>query len=232
MAPTKAYSGIVRIKRIINANQKYERIGCNCGTDGHQFGPGQAAIHNPGLVSFQNTETARPPGAPATIHLISFPCELTVGTQYKAELYYLDTAIGSMAPLPASLSSFKASTTSNPGTWDGPAGLIPLPDGYGGVDVFEDGSGESGDGTGSGPGYYPVLLQVRVWDSTTGNDWESATLTGSTANFIYTQRFTYRATDTQMINQRGFTILYCPEPSAVALVVLGVISLLVFRGRK
>src|SRR5690349_14029961 len=81
----------------------------------------QEVIHNPGVVTFQNTESARPPGTPATFHLIYTFIGGTplVGTQYKAELYYVDTDLNSLQPLPATISSFKASTTSSPGTWSG-----------------------------------------------------------------------------------------------------------------
>src|SRR5438045_2138887 len=129
------------------------------------LGVGQLIIHNPGVVSFQNTETARPPGQPATFHLIylGFGVVPLVGTQYQAELYYFDTVPGAMVAIPESISHFKASTTSTPGTWSGPAAPVAFPPWIGGVDYFNDGTGETGDGSGTGAGYYPVTLAVRVW---------------------------------------------------------------------
>ena len=126
-----------------------------------------------------------------------------------------------------------------PGTWSGPLAPISLPAGYGGIDLFDDGSGtlvEAGDGSGTGGpgnGYYPVSLVVAVWDSTTGADWAGATVKSSSAPFTYTQRFTGRVTDTEMINQSSVAInLDCPEPSVVALGVIGVTALVFFRRRK
>src|SRR5438552_18304814 len=101
-----------------------------------------------------------------------------VGTQYKAELYYFDTAGSSLVPLPLSISRFKSTTsTYGRGTWNGPAATVPFLPGYGGIDIVDDGTGagtftEAGDGSGTGPGYYPVMLTVRIWDSTTGASWE------------------------------------------------------------
>jgi hypothetical protein len=42
-------------------------------------------VHNPGIVTFQNTESARPAGTPADFHLIYWLGSPLVGTQYKAE---------------------------------------------------------------------------------------------------------------------------------------------------
>src|SRR6185369_4727134 len=123
----------------------------------------QGAIHNPGVVTFQNTETA---GANHKVY--QFPGgEFLVGTQWVAELYYLDTGTGSLNPIVASISHFKTSTTTAPGTWSGPPVPVNLPLGYGGVDVFDDGSGETGD-------FYPVTLAVRVWDSSRFSTYEAA----------------------------------------------------------
>jgi len=187
-------------------------------------------VHNPGVVTFQNTEAARPPGQPLDFHLIyGFGAPL-VGTQYSAELYYLDTTTSSLAPIPATISSFKAPTTSAPGTWNGPAGPVPLPAGYGGVDVLGDLSGEAGDGSGTGFGYYPVTFRVRFWDSTGGaSTWETALVRAQTTSFAYLQRYTGASTDTEMINQPGIAV---PEPSAIVLSLLGVGGMILFRRRK
>ena len=192
---------------------------------------GQPIGHYPGQVTFQNTETPRSAGA--TSHLITnIDGTLLVGTQYKAELYYHDTDTGSLTPIGASLSSFKSSTTSRSGSWNGPATLVDLPAGYGGIDVIDPNGNpeEAGDGTGTGPDYYPVTLAVRVWDSTTGDTYETATVRGSSRDFVYTQRYTTFVTDTYMLAQRSFQLV--PEPSAIALCVLCGGGLLLFRQRQ
>jgi len=203
------------------------------------FAFGQNVIHNPGLVSFQNTETQK---QGVSGHLVTnfngSTRTLLVGTQYAAELYYMDTTSNSLQPIPASLSQFRLSTTSSPGTWNGPAVNVPLPAGYGGVDYFEDGSGEVGGGDLTAPGYYPIILAVRIWDTTGpgGTSWETSLAANrtATANFTYTQRFSVPSatSDTQMITQGPATITTVPEPSAIALSIIGVAGLLLIRRRK
>jgi len=198
--------------------------------------PVVVVTHTPGQVSFQNSETSRFPSA--LKHLVTnIDGTLLVGTQFKAELYYLDTDTGSLTPIAATLSSFRLPFTSVPGTWSGPAPYSNLPDGYGGVDLAFDGEGnlvEAGDGTGTGAGYYPVTLAVRVWDSTTGNSYETATTTGSSANFVYTQRSSYppAVSDLQMLTQPGFQLQVVPEPRAFALIVFGVMAVFLLRRRS
>jgi hypothetical protein len=193
---------------------------------------GQGVLHNPGAVSFQNTETARPAGTPISYHIVTNGTTglgLT-GTQFKAELYYMDTDLNSLMPIPASISSFKGTTTSAPGTWQGPSASINLPATYnaggtlGGVDVFDNGDGETGT-------FYPVGLCIRVWDSSFGSTFENATgMKGQSIVFVYTQRSTGVVADFQMVTQPGFNVV--PEPSAIALSILGVAGLLLIRRRK
>jgi len=201
---------------------------------------GQTTVHQVGVVSFQNTESVKAPGVPS--HLVTNglggTVTLLVGTQYNAELYYMDTTLNSLQPIASTISSFKSTTTATgKGTWNGPQAPTPLPLGYGGIDTVPDpDSGlpvETGDGTGVGSGYYPVDMRVRVWDSTTGATWETATIRGESALFSYVQRWTANppaVTDTQMLTQRAFTIV--PEPSAIALSIIGVAGLLLIRRRK
>jgi hypothetical protein len=192
--------------------------------------PGQPVIpitHQPGVVQFQNFESPQ-----VTSHLVTnLDGTLLVGTQYKAELYYLNTVTSSLTPIPASVLPFKTSTTQFPGEWLGSV-TVGLPDGYGGVDLITYTGMEAGDGTGTGPGYYPVTLSVRVWDSSSGSSYETATVFGSSGNFVYTQRYSTppAITDTQMLAQPGFQLV--PEPSAIALCALGVAGLWFFRHRK
>jgi len=198
---------------------------------------GQSVIgYNPGIINFQNTETTKAPGV--TTHLVTNSDNtLLVGTQYKAELYYVDSTTSSLVPFAATISSFKSTTALTlKGTWNGPANPLVMPAGYGGIDLADDGAGgfvEAGDGSGTGPGYYPVPMVVRVWDSTFGATWEAATgHNGQSPQFLYTQRYSNPAatSDAQMIAQKGFAIV--PEPSAIALSIIGVAGLLLIRRRK
>src|SRR5258706_268354 len=103
---------------------------------------GQTITHWPGQVYFSNTEsvidkTDFPPGI--SNHLVYDLMDARlVGTQYKAELYYLDTdTIDTMRPITASVSSFRSTPTAVPGTWSNLNSLTFLPTGYGGVDVTD-----------------------------------------------------------------------------------------------
>jgi hypothetical protein len=199
---------------------------------GAGFAFGQTIIHNAGVVSFQNTESAKTGVASHLVtNLTSGSASLLIGVNYQAELYYMDTTLNSLQPIAASISPFKASTTAQPGTWNGK--LVSLPAGYGGVDLLDDGVTEAGDGSGTGDGYYPVTLAVRVWDINSGATWEAASVKGSSASFVYVQRFSAAPPppgDTQMLRQPGFAVV--PEPSAIALSIIGVAGLLLIRRRK
>jgi len=171
---------------------------------------GQAVTHVAGGVAFQNSESTV---QGVTSHrVLNFDNTLLAGTQYKAELYYLDTDTGTFTAIPSTLSSFRSTTTSLRGTWAGPVTQTPLPAGYGGIDVITDADTgvpmEAGDGSGTGMGYYPVTLKVRAWDSTTGGSWESATISGESASFLYTQRFSNPpdVRSVQMVTQPGFQL--------------------------
>jgi len=201
---------------------------------------GQAnIIHNPGAISYQNSITGggNHKVYKDVVNTVTGTLLLGNGTLngYVAELYYLNTTTSSLTPITSSISPFKASTTSQPGTWNGPVATVDLPAGYGGVDVFDDGSGEAGSGGPLDTGLYPTVLAVRVWDKSLFATYELAKgngLTGDSGNFTYTQRFTVPANpnDTAMLTQKAFALV--PEPSAIALSVLGVAGLLLIRRRK
>jgi hypothetical protein len=191
---------------------------------------GQAVVHNPGQVGFWNSESAKITGHLVTNLSTGTPL---IGAQYLAELYYADSVTAALIPLPASIQPFRASTTTAPGTWN--VISVNLPAGYGGVDIFDDGSGEVGDGSGNGTGYYPVNLQVRIWDSTGGLTYDNAQFKANSAMYSYSQRFTPPSgtlNDLNMVRQPFFGIVTVPEPSAIALGILGVAGLLLIRRRK
>jgi len=211
------------------------------------------AVYNAGVVTFVNNESQKV--APATSHLVTNGTTgaLLLGTQYTAELYYLNTTSSSMTPIAATISTFKSTTaTTLKGTWNGGAAVV-LPAGYGGIDIVDDGSGggtfaEAGDATllnysastaaaagGNQAGFYPVRMEVRVWDSTFGASFETANggLKGVSPQFWYIQRYTGNpppTSDTLMVAQQGFAVV--PEPSAIALSIIGVAGLLLIRRRK
>src|SRR5260221_9018349 len=104
-----------------------------------------------------------------------------VGTNYWAELFYVDTTAGNaLTPLASSISRFRVSTTLSPGTWSGKTVTIPI----GGIGV-------------------PITVEVHVWDSVlnpTGDLVNGAGYKGSSGLFTYTWANSQPAatTDTQM----------------------------------
>jgi len=150
-----------------------------------------------------------------------------IGTNFVAELYYVDPASSSLTPVAASISRFKSSTTISPGTWAGKNVTLPI----GGLNV-------------------PITLEVRVWDQggngTGGAGFATyeqalaarlsgtATYTGDSGTFAFTQIVSNppATSDNQLVNLPAFAIVNTPEPSAIALAVMGVAGLLLIRRRK
>lgn len=140
-----------------------------------------------------------------------------VGTDYVAQLYFgtQGTAEGSLTAVGA-LGRFRVATTSSPGTW-GSGSTITLP----GITAGQTAS-----------------LQVRVWNATlfpAGYAAAVATpgaLTGASAVFSYTvpSGGTPAPNEFWMNNFASFHLV--PEPSTIALGVLGLAGLLFIRRRK
>jgi hypothetical protein len=148
---------------------------------------------------------------------------LLTGTSYVAQLYM---AVGANQPESSlttiggdTFSRFRASTTSSPGAWS-QANSKPL-----GV-----------------PFGTPVTLQVRIWDGNAFGSYNAAILgagiTGKSATFNYTppddQALTFNPADTYMYGLQSFNLglINIPEPSSVALGIIGAVSLFLVRRRK
>jgi hypothetical protein len=136
-----------------------------------------------------------------------------VGTNWVAELYSGADA-SSLAPIASSISKFRVTSTSQPGTWNGKSIALA----GGGVGV-------------------PMTLDVKVWDITQFATYEAAVagggITGDSGAYIYTQLSSTppdAVGDVAMKNQPAFALV--PEPSAIALSVMGVAGLLLIRRRK
>src|ERR1051326_17245 len=163
-----------------------------------------------GTVSFVNSESA---GGDHKVYADTVGGTALTGTNYVAELYF-GTDAASLQPLVASISKFRVSTTASPGTWSNPKSYTLT---IGGVNV-------------------PIPLDVRVWDASLFSTYEAAKaaggITGESGAFTYLQVLSNppAPTDTQMVNQPAFALV--PEPSAVALSVLGVAGLLFLPRRK
>ena len=198
------------------------------------FGQGQVNFLNGG-ATFATTanryvyETVVGPGAinPNFPNFLGSadPNRLT-GTTFVAGLWYLAGAnrgaeIGS-AVQAGRLFNFRASTTAeqNRGTW-----VVPI----GASSLF------TLDGVNFGSS---ATLQVRVWDGAKYASFEAAVAASGdfgrseSFNFIAPVQGELNPNAYLMDNLRAFTVGLAPEPSSIALGLLGAVSLLLFRRKK
>jgi hypothetical protein len=176
-----------------------------------------------GQVNFNNTTTTFADSATVDrfVYNVGGTTRL-VGQNYAAALYWGTSAdsVNNLAVLNATDTSltaarglFRVATTSNPGTWAGGARTLL--------------------GTTLGQ---QVFLQVRVWDVVQFASYDLAKagggITGQSAAFAHTLSSspTPPPSDLVMNGLRSFALV--PEPSTIALGVLGLGSLLLFRRRK
>lgn len=179
------------------------------------------AAFSQGTVNFANSG-AFATTADRNVYLFEVGGTKLTGTNYVAALYWgrssdaLNTfavrAVGDET-LDRAVGAFRAvdPATSAAGTWSG------------GTRTF------IGATTGD-----QLWLQVRVWDITKGATYDIArangSLFGSSDPFQYTVAAPTDAAGLKINNMRAFAIV--PEPSTIALGVLGLGSLLLFRRKK
>lgn len=138
-----------------------------------------------------------------------------VGQNFVAQLYYgpQGSDMGSLTAVASSASLFRVATTSSPGTWSGGTRTL--------VGIA---AGQT------------AVLQVRVWDNVAFPAGYAAAVTGNgvrgaSALFNYTVPAAGSPPAAFFIEGfRGFTLV--PEPSTIALGVLGLAGLLFIRRRK
>ena len=143
-----------------------------------------------------------------------------VGTNYVAGLYFgtpTDAGAGGRAADNGRLVKFRPTTTTLPGLW-----AVPTP-----VSFVLDGVTEGQSTT----------LQVRVWDATKFSTFDAAMAgrgeVGISKTFAYTVPTAGSTPDKYyMEGLRAFAVNPVPEPSTIALGVLGVAGLLALRRRK
>jgi hypothetical protein len=185
-----------------------------------------------GTVAFDNRAAQFPDGTTVDRFVYSDVIGGTklVGTNFVAQLWFgigLDlaadaltqTATGGTAPATSApgAARFRTPTTTLPGTWS--QGTRTLP----GTDI-------------NNPATKSVTMQVRVWDLAAAATFADAKAQGArygeSAPFNYTLMVSTppSPTDTLMLNLRAFALV--PEPSSIALGVLGIGALVLFRRRK
>jgi len=166
-----------------------------------------------GLVNFANIGggTAGTVNAPARDTTSGSPGVLASGSAYAAQLYW---GAGGTADL--------TTLTTNGVSGTAASFLTGAQAGY-----FTGGSrsitGASGGTT--------VTLQVRAWATATGNSWETATTRGE-SNPIQFTLATAPATPNNMVGLTAFNISPVPEPSSIALGLLGLGAVALIRRRK
>jgi len=178
-----------------------------------------------GIVQFQNSAvftTVDPTGGNRLVYDVGSPLNpITgvplVGTNYVAELYVglAGTPQYSLQPVVASISRFRGSTSVNKGKWastgiSGPN--VNIPTGF--------------------PVGAPLFLQVAIWDYSTSQTFEGASgIAGKSGVFVFTSADPAGSPNTWVME--GFQALaFVPEPSAMALGVMGVAGLLLIRRGK
>ena len=186
---------------------------------------GAASGFSQGQVSFQNFvifQTPDPTGCNRLVYVDNIGGTGLSGTQYVAELYAGADA-NSLAPVTASLSRFRGTTTSNKGKWAtsgvfGPNDFVNLPA------AWQNGQ--------------TIVLQVKVWNY---GDGSGANGTFETAGGGKGQcpTFTYKIPPVGDTTVSDFFMEGCqafaftvPEPSVIALGILGITGLLLIRRRK
>ena len=161
-------------------------------------------------VDFNNNRTYQT-AADRDVYRLDRTTPLT-GTQYRAQLYFGRDA-ASLAAVTAAPASFRDATlvgTDTPaaGTWQGGTRVL----------------------TGFAAGEVAVL-QVRVWDSSTGADYASASVRGQSITFTYAVPAAGSLpTATYIEGLRSFSLV--PEPSVIGLGVIGAGALFLLRRRK
>jgi len=179
-----------------------------------------------GIVTFQNGQITFSTVADRLVYLgagnLGVLTARLTGTNYAAGLFYMAGADQSiMSPTAGvqagALAFFRVSTTGVPGVWNNGAA----------------GQTRNLDGIAQGS---MATLQVRVWDTARYNSFAAAF---AAQDYGWSTPFNYRAPTPAdpanasfMEGLRAFTVGSVPEPSTIALGVLGVAGLLALRRRK
>jgi hypothetical protein len=163
-----------------------------------------------GQINFVNTSAAL--GGPARLVTFSDTGVGVTGTNYLAQLYLASDLSAVLVEGP---SPFRISTTTQPGTWNGTIRNF--------ISLYQPGQ--------------TLNLVVRVWDGGVGGLTTYANQTtgyqGTSAVFSYTiPAVGSPPAALAMSNFQAFQINPVPEPSTIALGILGAGSLLFLRRKK
>lgn len=174
-----------------------------------------------GTIDFRNTGVTFKFAADRLVYADPITRRGLVGTNYAAGLFYLpgggrEMSAGSGIQAGA-LAFFRQPTTTSPGTWLNPLAV---------------GNNRILDGVPIGA---TATIQVRVWDITKYQSFAQAFAGGEygwSLPFDYTVPAAGSAPDAYYLNDLRFPILMVPEPSTIALGILGGVCLLYIRRRR
>jgi hypothetical protein len=180
-----------------------------------------------GVVSFQNSAVFVTPDVPAgsgrLVYNVGSPLSTTTGvklsgTNFVAELFVGaagTTSFDSLTPIASSISRFRLSTSANIGKWN----TTTLTGGFNsGIDLGV-------------PIGTVVTIGVAVWDLRDGAAYTTTGIHGTSQLFSFTAADPGGAASGFVME--GFqSFALVPEPSAIALGVLGIAGLLLIRRRK
>lgn len=157
-----------------------------------------------GTVNFNNN-VAFTTTADRNVYIGAIGGELTIGTQFKAQLYA--GADASSLTAQGTVRSFRVAPN-GPGTWSGGTTTI---------NGFTAGQ--------------TVMLAVRVWDVGTGATYEQASFKGTSDAFSYTIPASGSPPPAfYMEGLRAFAVV--PEPGTFAFAGVGLLGLIMARRRK
>lgn len=170
-----------------------------------------------GQINFNNTTATLGRSAPVTFLDVPGRADGSgvIGQNYVAQLFYASSdplSLGTTAAVSEAPALFRIETTANPGTWAGGARTLSQASGV-------------------------VNLVVRCWDISAYPSYAAAYaaggVVGQSASFSYDIP-TGNPAPSQLVmnNFQGFSISPIPEPSTIALGVLGAGSLLFLRRKK
>jgi len=77
-----------------------------------------------------------------------------------------------------------------------------------------------------------ITVQVRAWATSAGANWESAVLGRGESNLIQVTLGGGALPPANLVGLQGFNVIAVPEPSSIALGLLGLGAIVLFRRRK
>jgi len=161
------------------------------------------ATYAQGTLNFANFVTVPPPGTSVNAPIFNIDGTTRLaGSQFQAILYGGINASSLVAIAP----SVAFLTGAGAGYFIGGQRIVP-----------------------NVPGNTIGVLQVRAWDSLSGATWDTATIRGQSPLLTTLSLGQAPATPPNMVGLQSFSLVPVPEPSTIALAILGAAGLFLRR---